>query len=213
MAIGLCREDGDQVLVRLEVGVDEGDGSEPEGDTAESRPGNDVPPLTAPASTPTPTVSAEDQSLAARKKRVFLAHGTNKNFRESLKSLLAFGEMEPIVAEEEHTTAEPVPDKVLKGMRSCGASILHVATEGVLLGQDGEPQRVLNENVLIELGASMALYGRRFILLVEKGVKLPSNLQGLYRVDYEGGDFTTALGPLLGAITTLKSTPLPEEEN
>lgn len=32
----------------------------------------------------------------------------------------------------------------------------------------------------------MALYGRRFILLVEKGVSLPSNLQGLYEVRYEG---------------------------
>jgi predicted nucleotide-binding protein len=40
--------------------------------------------------------------------------------------------------------------------------------------------------VLIEIGAAMALYGRRFILLVEKGATLPSNLQGLYEVRYEG---------------------------
>ncbi len=32
----------------------------------------------------------------------------------------------------------------------------------------------------------MALYGRQFILLVEDGVKLPSNLQGLYECRYSG---------------------------
>jgi predicted nucleotide-binding protein len=42
----------------------------------------------------------------------------------------------------------------------------------------------LNENVLIEIGAAMALYGERFILLVKDGVKLPSNLQGMYEVRY-----------------------------
>ena len=44
----------------------------------------------------------------------------------------------------------------------------------------------LNENVLIEISAAIALYRKRFVLLVEKGVKLPSNLQGLYRCEYEG---------------------------
>ena len=32
----------------------------------------------------------------------------------------------------------------------------------------------------------MALYGKKVILLVEKGVQLPSNLQGLYRCDFAG---------------------------
>jgi predicted nucleotide-binding protein len=32
----------------------------------------------------------------------------------------------------------------------------------------------------------MALYGKKVILLVERGVVLPSNLQGLYRCDFEG---------------------------
>ena len=33
--------------------------------------------------------------------------------------------------------------------------------------------------------AAMALYGRRFILLKQKDVRLPSNLSGLYEVRYE----------------------------
>jgi len=46
---------------------------------------------------------------------------------------------------------------------------------------------VLNPNVLIEIGAALALYGKRFILLVEEGTDLPSNLQGLYQARYSGG--------------------------
>jgi hypothetical protein len=33
----------------------------------------------------------------------------------------------------------------------------------------------------------MALYKKRFILLVEDGTTLPSNLQGLYEARYSGG--------------------------
>jgi hypothetical protein len=51
---------------------------------------------------------------------------------------------------------------------------------------EGKEHRTLNQNVLIEIGAAMALYGRSFILLVEKDVTLPSNLQGLYEVRYSG---------------------------
>jgi len=59
------------------------------------------------------------------------------------------------------------------------------------------------------IGAAMALYNRRFILLVERGVTLPSNLQGLYKVYYEGDgldyDSTTRL---LEAFADFKNAPV-----
>ena len=71
-------------------------------------------------------------------------------------------------------------------------------------------QSLVNQNVLIEIGAAMALYGRRFILLVKEGVELPSNLHGLYEVRYAGdkldGDVTIRL---LKAINEMKKEPLP----
>lgn len=91
-----------------------------------------------------------------------------------------------MVAEEYETIAKPVPDKVLDLMRSCAAGIIHVASEDELLDRSGNVHHKLNENVLIEIGASMALYGRKFILLVQKGLHLPSNLSGLYCCYYEG---------------------------
>jgi predicted nucleotide-binding protein len=57
----------------------------------------------------------------------------------------------------------------------------------------------------------MALYGRRFILLVHDGVDLPSNLQGLYEVRYKGDALDgEATIKLLEAINNIKNNPLPE---
>ena len=95
-------------------------------------------------------------------------------------------------------------------MRSCSAAIIHVTAEQVLFDKDGTEQVVLNPNVLIEIGAAMALFGKRFILLVRDGVKLPSNLQGLFEVRYSSdqldGDATIRL---LESINSLKATPVP----
>lgn len=122
-----------------------------------------------------------------RTNRVFITHGRNQEVVGQLKDLLTFGGFTPVVAIETESVSKPVPDKVMDDMRSCDAAVIHIGAELRLMDQEGREHRTLNQNVLIEIGAAMALYGRKFILLVEKGVSLPSNLQGLYEVRYEGG--------------------------
>jgi predicted nucleotide-binding protein len=118
--------------------------------------------------------------------RVFITHGKNLDIVNQLKELLSFGNFVPVVSAEHETISKPVPDKVMDDMRSCSAAIIHVGKEVKVLDQEGKEHVFINQNVLIEIGAAMALYGRKFILLVERGSKLPSNLQGLYEVRYEG---------------------------
>lgn len=122
----------------------------------------------------------------AKANRVFITHGKQRAVVTQIKELLTFGNFEPVVSVERESTAIPVPEKVFEDMRSCGAGVLHVGAEGKYLDKDGNEHAKLNDNVLIEIGAAMALYGKRMILLVEKGVSLPSNLQGLYRCEFEG---------------------------
>lgn len=122
----------------------------------------------------------------AKANRVFITHGKQRAVVAQIKELLTFGSFEPVVSVERESTAIPVPEKVFEDMRSCGAGVLHVGAEGKYLDKDGNEHAKLNDNVLIEIGAAMALYGKRMILLVEKGVALPSNLQGLYRCEFEG---------------------------
>ncbi len=138
--------------------------------------------------------------------RVFITHGSNKGIVDQIKEILVFGKFEPVVSVERESTAKPVPDKVIDDMRECYAGIVHVGTEKVLLDEKGEEYRILNPNVLIEIGAAMALFGHRFVLLVETGVTLPSNLQGLYEVRYEGNrlDYEATM-KLLKAFTEFGS--------
>jgi hypothetical protein len=122
----------------------------------------------------------------AANRRVFITHGKNMEIVGQLKDLLTFGSFTPVVALENETVAKSIPDKVMDEMRTCSAAIIHVGAEQKMMDDTGREQKMLNQNVLIEIGAAMALYGRNFILLVEKEVSLPSNLQGLYEVRYTG---------------------------
>ncbi|MCQ4575487.1 MAG: nucleotide-binding protein, partial [Candidatus Brocadiales bacterium] len=111
---------------------------------------------------------------------------------------------------EKQSVSKPVPDKVMDEMRGCGAAIIHVDAEQTLIDKDANEHSIINPNVLIEIGAAMALYGRRFILLVREGVQLPSNLQGLYEVRYQGNDIDRdATIRLLEAIKDIKNNPTP----
>ena len=120
--------------------------------------------------------------------RIFITHGKNSKILNQVKELVTYGKLEPVVAMERETAAKPVPQKVMDDMRTCGAAVIHVSAESVLYDQANREVPQINGNVLIEIGAAMALYGERFVLLVEQGVNLPSNLQGLYECRYEGDE-------------------------
>ena len=134
---------------------------------------------------------SDDSINTAQPTRVFITHGKNHKILEQVKKLLEYGKYIPVIAMEHETSAKPVPEKIMDDMRACNAAVIHVGVEGVLYDEDGNEFPQINENVLIEIGAAMALYKGKFVLLVEEGVRLPSNLQGLYecRYEYEGDEF------------------------
>ncbi|OYX59156.1 MAG: hypothetical protein B7Y86_01695 [Brevundimonas subvibrioides] len=149
---------------------------------------------------------AEDEPLeapvkATRGNRVFITHGKDKGILAQVKEIVAYGKFEPIIAQERETSAKPVPDKVMDDMRSCQAAVIHVGIDEIWFDKDGNEKPQINGNVLIEIGAAMALYGKNFVLLVEEGVILPSNLQGLYECRYKGDELSmTATMKLLKAF-------------
>lgn len=160
----------------------EHDTEAPEGEVSEGE-GSRQPALTSSAASARAAAASNASALLSR---VFISHGKQKAIVAQIKELLAFGNFEPVVSVERESTAIPVPEKVFEDMRSCGAGIIHVGAEGKYLDADGREHSKLNDNVLIEIGAAMALYGKKVILLVERGIALPSNLQGLYRCEFEG---------------------------
>jgi hypothetical protein len=133
-----------------------------------------------------PVTKFTGSSGSAANDKVFISHGKQKAIVTQIKELLEFGKFQPVVSVEREATAISVPEKVFEDMRSCSAGVIHVGGEGKYLDQSGAEHTKLNDNVLIEIGAAMALYGKKIVLLVERGVSLPSNLQGLYRCEFEG---------------------------
>jgi predicted nucleotide-binding protein len=146
----------------------------------------------------------------ARRRKVFVTHGKDKTFVDPIKRMLEYGELEPIVSVERTSVSKPVPDKVMDDMRMSGAAIIHVDAERIFKDDERNEHVIINPNVLIEIGAAMAFYGRRFVLLVRDGVKLPSNLQGLFEVRYKGDTLDAdATMQLLEAMREMKTLPLP----
>jgi predicted nucleotide-binding protein len=124
--------------------------------------------------------------------KVFITHGRNQKVLDQIKDIVAYGSYEPVVAKDRESAAKPVPDKVMDDMRLCAAAVIHVSAEGTYKDSKGVEHPKINDNVLIEIGAAMALYKRNFILVVEEGLTLPSNLQGLYECRYTGDELSSA---------------------
>jgi hypothetical protein len=157
--------------------------------------------------TPTPAPSVG----APSKLRVFISHGKNTEIVEQVQTMLGLADIESEVAEKEETAAIPVPDKVFNAMRRCQAGIIAVTVEEKR--RDDKGNYVLNENVLIEIGAAFVLYDRRVVLLWDKRLSVPSNLQGLYRCEFEGNELTWGAGmKLMKAIQGFKK-PSPATAN
>ena len=212
-SVGFLRDIKDDKYVDIQSvsligeGTDNGNAVDSEETTSET---SSVTKGLTPSSASSHVMSSEDQ----RKRRVFVTHGKNRSFLDTLKRLLAFGELEPVVSVERQSASQPVTEKVMNEMRSCSASIIHVDVEEKLVDEGGKERAVINPNVLIEIGASMALFGRRLILLVREGLQLPSNLQGLFEVRYAEDELNanTAL-KLIEAIKDMKNQAMPKIES
>lgn len=140
-----------------------------------------------------PNVEPEEDLDSANQPIVFISHSKNKKIVEQIKQILTFGQFDYVIAEETETTAIPIPEKIFGLMKKCNCAIINVSADEKEKRADGTYG--INSNVLIEIGAAFLKYNKRIILLVDKRLKLPSNLQGLYRSEYEGDEltFTTAM--------------------
>jgi predicted nucleotide-binding protein len=121
-----------------------------------------------------------------------------------VKDVLGLSDIEFEIAIEEETTAIPVSDKVLSGMRRCQAGVMIVSTDEQARS-GGE--YAINNNVLIEIGAAFVLYNKRVVLLWDKRLKVPSNLSGLYRCEFEGNELSFAVGTRLAKAVKGFKTP------
>jgi hypothetical protein len=121
-----------------------------------------------------------------RSPRVFITAGGK--ILEQVKELVMFGQIEPNVFRRNEIATAPLLSSLMEQMRGCDTAIVQV--DANVLPREAEPR--IEPDVLIEIGAAMALYGRNFVLLVEDSVALPLNLQGLCECRYRGDELDMA---------------------
>lgn len=168
-----------------------------------SAPTGPVPPGDSAPTATVPPLAGPDAPVTA----VFLAHGKNRGLLEQVKQVVTFGQLTPVVADEREATAIPVPEKVIGAMHSCQAGIIIVSADTKVPDGNGGEKFHINENVLIEIGAATVLYRKKVILLWDKRIDVPSNLQGLYRCEFEGDtlDWDTGV-KLQNTLTEFRSS-------
>jgi hypothetical protein len=124
-------------------------------------------------------------SANRRDRRVFITQRENRPITEQVKELVEFGRFEPVIAQRRAGAVLP-PHLLMDEMRGCDTAVIHVCADAVWLDADRRPR--IGGDVLIEIGAAIALFGRNFVLLVEDGVELPSTLQELCACRYSGDE-------------------------
>jgi Predicted nucleotide-binding protein containing TIR-like domain len=133
-----------------------------------------------------------------RSPRVFITCRASGKILEQVRELVVFGQFEPIAFRRQGTATAPLLSSLMEQMRGCDTAIVEV--DANILPCEAEPR--IPADVLIEIGAAMALYGRNFVLLLEDSVALPLNLQGLCECRYRGDELNMpAMMELLRAFS------------
>ena len=135
--------------------------------------------------------------------RVFISHGPNVDIVDQIRTMLDLSGLPYEVVVEQESTAIPVPQKVFDAMRRCDAAVMCVTADSEAEREDGSYE--INPNVLIEIGAAFVLYDKRVALVWDHRIPVPSNLQGLYRCEFEGNELSWSVGmKLMTAVNEFK---------
>ncbi len=140
--------------------------------------------------------------------QLFIAHGKNRKPLEQLKRILDEWKVPYLVAVDEPNAGRPISAKVAETMRACSAGIfIFTADEEFRDGDDDVVSRP-SENVVYELGAASLLYGRKIVILKERGVSFPSDFSDLGWIEFEKDDIRRVAMELLKEMIALDAVRL-----
>ena len=128
---------------------------------------------------------------------IAIGHGNDPAWRTIKDYLHDLHDFSVDAFEMEPHASEVVPDIIEKIGCNSNMAIL------VLSGEDKTDAGTYRarQNVIHELGKFQEKFGyKKTIILVERGVEVPSNASGLIRIDYEHGNIGSTIGGIMAAI-------------
>jgi predicted nucleotide-binding protein len=141
---------------------------------------------------------------------VFVGHGKKHQALAKVETLLSGFKIPFHVAKSEPNLARPIPTKVRETMKMCTSAILIFTKDECFFDDQGGEVWRPSENVVFELGAASFLYEDRIVILMEKGLKLPSNFSSIGHIEFEIESFesrTMDVVKELVGLGLLKITP------
>lgn len=113
-------------------------------------------------------------ALAQNSQDYFVAHEFSasglEDLRSAIQEALSSSGLEPYFADKEVIEGQIFINKILPKIRGCRFGIYDISNPA-------------KPNVFIELGAAIAM-GARYYIVVREGIAVPSDLQGLDRIEY-----------------------------
>lgn len=119
--------------------------------------------------------------------RVFISHSHSLNVVRQIQEVLELADLESAVVERIPDDAALVSELAFEAMRRCDAGIIVITDRDYR--KDHVGQVVVDQTLLVEVGAAFTHLDRRVVLLLKKSmVPLPPNLQEVVSCEFEGED-------------------------
>ena len=111
--------------------------------------------------------------------KAFIAHGGRSGVLDKLREFIEALGLEPLVVELLPSKGMSVDDKVNNYIKDADCGIVLATRGGITDTKSGKPKQHPRLNIIDEVERLRAKFPNRTILLLEKGVELPSNISGL----------------------------------
>jgi len=135
------------------------------------------------------------------KPKAFIAHGGRSGILDKLKEFIEALGIKPIIVELSPTKGMTVDEKVNKYIKDADCGIV-VATRGGIVDTKGKaPKQHPRLNVIDELERLRATFPEKTILLMERGIELPSNVSGLTYEPFVGQSMDRAFTAIVRELT------------
>ncbi len=118
-------------------------------------------------------------------KQLFIAHGKNKAPLEQLKDILNGFKVPYKVAINEPHSGRPISEKVAETMKECTSGIFIFTGDEEVYDKGGNSVLRPSGNVIYELGAASALYGKNIVIFKEKGIDFPTDFRDIGHIPFE----------------------------
>lgn len=138
-------------------------------------------------------VSKSDAIESYDNKNVFIIHGHDGELKESVARTLEKFSINPIILSEQENSGQTIIEKFENSSDVGCAIALFTADDKVKGKNQSKYQYRARQNVVFETGYFMGKIGReRLIIIADRGIEIPSDLQGVLWTDSTNWKFDLA---------------------